>query len=154
MFSGRIAAMMIALFTNDPRAMARTTGNSLLGVIPWTYWGVTAASSMITPVAFADARDTPAMTSSMDPAAARAKTAMSSSRAKKLGGIAPPIRAARMLRPLDRNPDGGKLFGPGPSSQALDFRTVEFGLLGSRLGLPRGARGAAPRGRGRQPLAD
>ena len=47
--------MMTNLFTSDPRAILPTTGSSRAGVRPCTYCGVTAASSMTTPAAFADA---------------------------------------------------------------------------------------------------
>src|SRR5690554_5610596 len=47
--------MMMNLFTSDPSVIFATTGSSRAGVMPCTYCGVTAASSITTPADFADA---------------------------------------------------------------------------------------------------
>ncbi len=51
--SKAMGMMMTNLLTRLPIAIFPTIGNSRAGVIPCTYWGVTAASSITTPAVFA-----------------------------------------------------------------------------------------------------
>ena len=51
--SSAMGMMMTNLLTRLPSAIFHTTGSSRAGVMPWTYCGVTAASSMTTPAVFA-----------------------------------------------------------------------------------------------------
>ena len=88
--SSAIGRMMTILLTNDPLAMRQIMGNSRFGSMPVTYCGVTAASSMTTPAAFAPALPVAAAISSVDAAAARARAATSSSSAASpplIGGL-------------------------------------------------------------------
>ena len=82
--------MKRSLLRSDPIAIFLMIGSSRLGSMPWTYCGVTAVSSTMTPLALTLARPAAAATSSTEAAAALASTAMSSSRAKRPPAIRSP----------------------------------------------------------------
>src|SRR5689334_17295502 len=71
--------MKTSLLRSDPTAIRLIIGSSRSAVIPCTYWGVTAVSSITTPAAFAVARPVAAPMSSTEAAASRARAATSSS---------------------------------------------------------------------------
>src|SRR5215208_229856 len=70
--------MKTSLLRSDPIAIRLIIGSSRSAVIPCTYWGVTAVSSITTPAAFAVARPAAAPMSSTDAAVNRARAATSS----------------------------------------------------------------------------
>src|SRR5690242_11314300 len=70
--------MKISLLRRDPIAIRLIIGSSRSAVIPCTYCGVTAVSSITTPAAFAVARPVAAPMSSTEAAASLARAAMSS----------------------------------------------------------------------------
>jgi len=80
--------MKTSLLRSEPTAMRLIIGSSRSGRNPWTYRGVTAASSTITPAAFMLARPAPAATSSSEAAATRVSAATSSRRAARPALIA------------------------------------------------------------------
>ena len=73
--------MIKSLLIREPRAILAMMGSSRSGLMPDTYWGVTAVSSMTTPTALDEALTALAATSSMDEAVTFARVAISSSRA-------------------------------------------------------------------------
>ena len=95
--SRAIGRMITSLLTSDPFAMRQIIGSSRFGLMPVTYCGVTAASSMTTPAALAPALPVAAAMSSTDAAAARASAATSSSSAARppLIGGSPGTRNGR-----------------------------------------------------------
>src|SRR5829696_609247 len=82
--------MKTSLLRRDPIAIRLIIGSSRSAVMPWTYWGVTAVSSMTTPAALAVARPVAAPMSSTDAAASRARAATSSSSPNRPALIASP----------------------------------------------------------------
>ena len=81
--SSAMGKMMTSLLRSEPLAIRQIIGSSRAGVTSETYCGVTAASSITTPAAFADVFAVSAATSSTDDAAVRAINATSSSSASK-----------------------------------------------------------------------
>jgi len=72
---------MISLFFSEPSAMRPMIGSSRAASNPWTYFGVTAASSITTPAALAPALAAAPAMSSTEAAATLAIAATSSSSA-------------------------------------------------------------------------
>ena len=87
----RIAAgrMNASLLSSEPRAIFLMIGSSRSAASPWTYCGVTAASSTTTPAAFIEARPAAAPTSSIDDAASFASAATSSNRPTRPPAMGP-----------------------------------------------------------------
>src|SRR5690242_5754099 len=134
--------MKISLLRRDPIAIRLIIGSSRSAVIPCTYCGVTAVSSITTPAAFAVARPVAAPMSSTEAAANRARAAMSSRRPNRPALIASspwhrrlPVRAHEpdqhvlgdaVLHRVHPHPTVDRTTRPGPDAAGNGYVSADI----------------------------